>query len=81
MTAFVAEHPGAPLVVDARFAESVAAVLPADYRVLRTATTLPESRQLILFGPAELAFAPAEPGEPARLAEAGVGPPPALSRR
>jgi len=81
VTAFVAEHPGAPLVVDARFAESVAAVLPADYRVLRTATTLPESRQLILFGPAELAFAPAEPGEPARLAEAGVGPPPALSRR
>jgi len=53
VAAFVAEHPGAPLVVDARFAESLAAVLPPGYRILRTATALPESRQLILFGPTD----------------------------
>jgi 4-amino-4-deoxy-L-arabinose transferase-like glycosyltransferase len=50
VVAFLAQHPGAPIVVDARFAASVAAALPSHYRVLRTATALPESRQLILFG-------------------------------
>ncbi len=50
VAAFLATHPGAPIVIDARFAASVAAVLPSHYRVLRTATALPESRQLILFG-------------------------------
>lgn len=50
VAAFLAEHPGAPIVVDARFAASVAAALPPHYRVLRTTTALPESRKLILFG-------------------------------
>lgn len=52
--AFLAKHPGAPLVVDGRFAESIAAALPPDYRRLRETTTLPESRHLILFGPSSL---------------------------
>jgi 4-amino-4-deoxy-L-arabinose transferase-like glycosyltransferase len=54
VVAFLAEHPGAPLVVDRRFAESIAAALPAGYRILRETTALPESRELILFGPPEL---------------------------
>lgn len=52
VAAFLARHPGAPLVVDGRFAESLASTLPAHYRRLRESTTLPESRHLILFGPA-----------------------------
>jgi hypothetical protein len=52
--AFLAKHPGAPLVVDGRFVESIAAALPSDYRRLRETTTLPESRHLILFGPSSL---------------------------
>ncbi len=50
VAAFLAQHPGAPIVVDGRFAASVAPSLPAGYRVLRTAKVLPESRELILFG-------------------------------
>jgi 4-amino-4-deoxy-L-arabinose transferase-like glycosyltransferase len=51
VVAFVAEHPDAPLVVDARFEEQVAAELPEHYQVLRAVTVLPESRELVLFGP------------------------------
>ncbi len=51
VVAFVATHPGAPLVVDARFASQVAAELPDHYQVLRAVTVLPESRELLLFGP------------------------------
>jgi 4-amino-4-deoxy-L-arabinose transferase-like glycosyltransferase len=72
--AFLAKHPGAPLVVDGRFAESIAAALPADYRPLRETTTLPESRHLILFGPASL-------GSPDRLAEAPAESSPSSTRR
>jgi 4-amino-4-deoxy-L-arabinose transferase-like glycosyltransferase len=74
LKAFLAEHPGAPLVVDGRFAESIAAALPADYRQLRETTTLPESRHLILFGPAAL-------GSPDRLAEASAESSPTSTRR
>ncbi len=66
VTAFLAKHPGAPLVVDGRFAESLTACLPADYRPLRETTTLPESRHLILFGPSSL-------DSPDRLADAATG--------
>jgi len=51
VAAFVAEYPAAPLVVDARWADLVAAELPEHYGVLRAVTVLPESRNLILFGP------------------------------
>jgi 4-amino-4-deoxy-L-arabinose transferase-like glycosyltransferase len=51
VAAFVAEHPGAPLVVDARWAELVAAQLPGHYGVLRAVNVLPEGRGLVLFGP------------------------------
>jgi len=73
VAAFVAEHPGAPLVVDARFAESLAPVLPPGYGILRTATALPESRQLILFGPTHgptpEPLATTAPDPPPRLAD------------
>lgn len=59
VVAFVADHPGAPLVVDARFESQVAAELPAHYQVLRTVTVLPESRDLVLFGPTTHAGEPA----------------------
>lgn len=64
VAAFVAAHPGAPLVVDARWEDLVAAELPPDYEVMRSVTVLPEARRLVLFGP------PNFPGPP-RLAEAG----------
>ncbi len=68
VAAFVAEHPDAPLVVDARWAELVAAQLPEHYGILRAVTVLPESRDLVLFGP--LGSGP----EPPRLAEAAALP-------
>ena len=49
---FLAAHPRAHLLVDARFEAEVGQVLPADYRVLHATTTLPESRRLLLMGPA-----------------------------
>jgi 4-amino-4-deoxy-L-arabinose transferase-like glycosyltransferase len=52
VAAFVAAHPGAHLIVDARFEEQVGQALPQHYRVLHTTTTLPESRRLLLMGPA-----------------------------
>lgn len=52
VTAFVAANPGAHLVVDARFEEQVGQAVPPHYRVLHATTTLPESRRLILLGPA-----------------------------
>jgi 4-amino-4-deoxy-L-arabinose transferase-like glycosyltransferase len=73
VVAFCNDHPGAPLVVDARFEEQVAAELPAGYQVLRTVTVLPESRELILFGPIHPA------AEPTRLADAQLEP--SLHRR
>jgi 4-amino-4-deoxy-L-arabinose transferase-like glycosyltransferase len=51
VAAFVANHPDAPLVVDARWADLVAAELPEHYGVMRAVTVLPESRELVLFGP------------------------------
>jgi 4-amino-4-deoxy-L-arabinose transferase-like glycosyltransferase len=63
VVAFLTEHPGAPIVVDARFERQVAAELPDSYTVLRAVRVLPESRELVLFGPGEPASAPpAEPG-------------------
>lgn len=50
--AFVAKHPGGHLVVDGRFAPQFQAALPATYAVLGTTVTLPESRRLLLLGPA-----------------------------
>ena len=67
VAAFVAAHPGAPLVVDARWEELVAAELPASYGVLRAVTVLPESRELVLFGPTD-----SPPPNP-RLADAAAG--------
>lgn len=52
VAAFVAANPGGHLVVDARFEQEVAPALPPDYRVLHATTTLPESRRLLLVGPA-----------------------------
>ena len=68
VVAFVAAHPGAPLVVDARFEDQVAAELPARYQVLRSVTVLPESRELVLFGPIDPITSHAT--EPARIADA-----------
>jgi hypothetical protein len=61
VAAFIAENPRAHLVVDARFEKQVTAALPADYGVLRTATSFPSSRHVLLLGPRD-----GEP--PARLA-------------
>jgi 4-amino-4-deoxy-L-arabinose transferase-like glycosyltransferase len=47
----LATHAGARIVVDARFADSIAPILPTAYRVLRTATVLPSRRRLLLIGP------------------------------
>jgi 4-amino-4-deoxy-L-arabinose transferase-like glycosyltransferase len=63
VAAFVAAHPGAPVVVDARWKDLVAAELPPDYGVMRAVTVLPEARRLVLFGPTTSA-------EPPRLADA-----------
>jgi len=59
--AFVAEHPGAHLVVDARFEAPVTAGLPATYGVLRTASSFPTAKRVLLLGPKP-------PQPPARLA-------------
>ncbi|MEJ1715160.1 hypothetical protein SMA37_26460, partial [Escherichia coli] len=48
VAAFIADHPGAHLIIDARFEEEVAPALPPHYRVLHATTTLPESRRLLL---------------------------------
>ena len=72
VAAFVAAHPGAPVVVDARWEELVAAELPADYAVMRAVTVLPAARRLVLFGPTKtpdlprLADAARRTGEPRR---------------
>jgi 4-amino-4-deoxy-L-arabinose transferase-like glycosyltransferase len=50
--AFVAAHPGAHLVVDGRFEPQFRAALPATYAVVRETVALPESRRLLLLGPA-----------------------------
>ncbi|MFM8413911.1 MAG: ArnT family glycosyltransferase [Planctomycetota bacterium] len=67
VASFVAEHPGAPIVVDARWDDLVAAVLPDHYGILRTVTVLPESRELVLFGSI------GEPPRPPHLADAAGG--------
>ena len=58
VAAFVAAHPGAPVVVDARWEDLVAAELPPDYAVMREVTVLPEARRLVLFGPPTLPDSP-----------------------
>jgi len=63
VAAFVAAHPGAPVVVDSRWEDLVAAELPPDYGIMRAVTVLPEARRLVLFGP------PTSPDAP-RLADA-----------
>jgi 4-amino-4-deoxy-L-arabinose transferase-like glycosyltransferase len=75
VAAFVAEHPDAPLVVDARWADLVSAHLPAHYGILRTVTVLPESRDLVLFGPRD------HGPEPPLLADSAVRGPDAPTRR
>jgi 4-amino-4-deoxy-L-arabinose transferase-like glycosyltransferase len=67
---FVAEHPQAHLVVDARFEAEVQAALPPEYGVLRTASSFPSARRMLLVGPKDAA-------RPARLA---TEPAPAPSR-
>jgi 4-amino-4-deoxy-L-arabinose transferase-like glycosyltransferase len=67
VAAFVAAHPGAPVVVDARWEDLVAAELPPDYGVMRSVTVLPEARRLVLFGPATIP-------DPPRLADAASRP-------
>ena len=66
---FISEHPGAHLVVDARYEEQVSAALPRDYGVLRAATSFPTSQQVLLIGPRRHG---AEP--PARLAAEEAAP-------
>ncbi len=48
---FVAENPGAHLVINARFEEQVSSVLPDHYGVLRTAASFPTAREVLLIGP------------------------------
>ena len=79
VAAFVRAHPGAPLVVDARWEDLVAAELPAGYGVLRSVTVLPEARQLVLFGPTE-SRAVSAPGSP-RLIGTTASRSPSSSRR
>jgi 4-amino-4-deoxy-L-arabinose transferase-like glycosyltransferase len=67
VVAFVDAHPEAHLIVDARFEQAVGQSLPPGYRVLHETTTLPESRRLLLMGPA------GRPA-PARLADGGAVP-------
>lgn len=62
--AFVAEHPGGHVVVDARFAPQVARALPRHYTVLSRSTSFPTLRDVVLFGPTPSP----------RLASAPVGP-------
>jgi len=50
--AFVAEHPGGHVVVDARFASQVADALPEHYTVLDRSTSFPTLREVVLYGPA-----------------------------
>jgi 4-amino-4-deoxy-L-arabinose transferase-like glycosyltransferase len=56
--AFVAANPGAHLVVDRRFEDTVRASLPADYGVLDATLALPESRTLLLIGPTRTTTVP-----------------------
>lgn len=49
--AFVARHPGAHLVIDARYEARTTAGLPANYGVLRSATSFPSQCQVLLIGP------------------------------
>ncbi len=71
VAAFIAENPRAHLVVDARFEKQVTAALPPDYGVLRTATSFPSARHMLLLGPrddeppARLAAEPTLAAEPA----------------
>lgn len=51
VAAFLAAHPRAHLLIDARFEASLGPALPPHYRVLHAATTLPESRRILLLGP------------------------------
>ncbi len=44
-------HAGARILVDAACADTIAPVLPVDYRVLHAATGLPSGRRLLLMGP------------------------------
>ncbi len=52
VAAFVDEHPDAHLILDAQFEAEVTAALPRRYHVLHATTALPESRHLLLVGPA-----------------------------
>ena len=79
VAAFVTAHPGAPLVVDARWEDLVAAELPAGYGVLRSVTVLPEARELVLFGPTDTGPA-SRPGSP-RLIGTTAARSPAATRR
>jgi 4-amino-4-deoxy-L-arabinose transferase-like glycosyltransferase len=49
--AFIAEHPGGHVVVNARFEESFGRALPRDYGVLRTSTSFPTLQEVVVFGP------------------------------
>ena len=63
---FVAEHPGAHLVIDARFEAEVTAGLPPHYGVLRTAAAFPTTREFLLIGPKPTERLSATPQEPLR---------------
>ncbi|NBW86136.1 MAG: phospholipid carrier-dependent glycosyltransferase, partial [Planctomycetia bacterium] len=66
VAAFLAAHPQAHLVVDARFEHQVGKVLPPGYQVLNTVTSLPSARRLLLMGPA-----PDGPAQPLAVASSG----------
>jgi len=66
VAAFLAAHPRAHLVVDARFASQVGKVLPPGHRVLNAVTSLPSARRLLLVGPA-----PDGPDQPLAVASSG----------
>lgn len=51
VAAFLAAHPRAHLVVDARFERQVVEVLPPGHRILDAVTSLPSARRLLLVGP------------------------------
>lgn len=62
--AFVAEHPGGHLVVDARFEDPVRATLPPDYGVLKEVSSFPSAKHVLLLGPTSSAPSPRLAAEP-----------------
>lgn len=66
----IAANPGAHVVLDARFEQTIRRVMPAGYAVIRSAATVPQARRVLLIGPPT---SPPATAPPAAVA-ARVGP-------